>query len=152
MTGARPDILFLSANTATSLKDQVDHYHEFVQANETLSSHDIAYTLATKREHLPHRAYAIVQDGEFLETSALAKASAKVPNVYLIFSGQGAQWPGMCKELALTDPSFEADLRAMDAVLKGLAHPPSWTIIGKRAMPPVYSMFRHVLTAAQMSS
>jgi acyl transferase domain-containing protein len=49
----------------------------------------------------------------------------------MIFSGQGAQWPGMGKELIENDDFFRKDISAMDAVLQRLEHPPNWTIVGE---------------------
>jgi acyl transferase domain-containing protein len=128
----RPELFLLSANTSLSLKDQIERYREFTQRNPALSTSDLAYTLATRREKLPHRAYAIVEDGVFTETSGLVKVPAKPADIYLIFSGQGAQWPGMAKELVHADPLFKTDIELMDAVLQRLAHPPAWRILGKR--------------------
>lgn len=126
-----PELLLVSANTAASLKEQVDRYQEFVALHPEVNKHDIAYTLATKREALPHRAFTIVHDDSIIETSAPVKAPSKAPDVYFIFSGQGAQWPEMAKQLVAGDPLFEADLKRMDGVLKSLSHRPSWSIIGK---------------------
>lgn len=128
---SHPELLLVSANTAASLKEQVDRYQEFVALHPEVNKRDIAYTLATKREALPHRTFTIVHDDNIIETSAPVKAPSKAPDVYFIFSGQGAQWPEMAKQLVTTDPLFEADLKRMDSVLKSLAHRPRWSIIGK---------------------
>lgn len=53
----------------------------------------------------------------------------------LLFSGQGAQWPGMTKELIENDKPFRDDLVKMDQVLKGLEFPPSWNLIGNDFCP-----------------
>ncbi|KAJ0382055.1 hypothetical protein COL922a_013306 [Colletotrichum nupharicola] len=131
---SHPELLLVSANTAASLKEQVDRYQEFVALHPEVNKRDIAYTLATKREALPHRAFTIVHDDNIIETSAPVKAPSKAPDVYFIFSGQGAQWPEMAKQLVTTDPLFEADLKRMDGVLKSLAHRPRWSIIGAITM------------------
>jgi acyl transferase domain-containing protein len=91
---------------------------------------DVAYTLALRREKLPHRAFAIIQDGEILETSSPIKAPATAPSIAMIFSGQGAQWPGMGRELILSRPSFHQDIVCMDKVLQGLKRPPTWSLLG----------------------
>lgn len=92
---------------------------------------DIAYTRAVNREHLPHRAFAIVENGEFVETSGGLKASQNVPAVTMVFGGQGAQWSEMGKELILTDHDFREDILKMDQIIKGLRfHAPEWNLIG----------------------
>jgi acyl transferase domain-containing protein len=133
----RTELLLLSANTAASLKEQVNRYRDFANGKPDLRSADLAYTLAMRREKLPHRAFAIMQNGGFTETSSLLKAPPNPSKIYMIFSGQGAQWPGMGKELIESDPLFRRDIEMMDDVLQRLIHPPSWAIMGEYqvAMP-----------------
>lgn len=92
---SKPELLLVSANTPLSLKEQIKRTQDLVLSGSAPNIYDVAYTLNVRREKLPHRAFTVVQDGEILETSSLAKAPAKTQDVYLIFSGQGAQWAGM---------------------------------------------------------
>lgn len=78
---------------------------DFVQSGSAPSVRDLAFTLNTRREKLPHRAFTVIKDKEIIETSGLAKIPAKAQDVYLIFSGQGAQWAGMCLLLAAVERS-----------------------------------------------
>lgn len=91
---SKPELLLVSANTALSLKEQIRRVQDLVLSGSAPAVYDLAYTLNVRREKLPHRAFTVVQDGEILETSSLTKAPAKTQDVYLIFSGQGAQWAG----------------------------------------------------------
>ena len=93
---------------------------------------DLAYTLAIHREKLPCRAFAIVDGSQIAEISAPAKASpTSVPYVMMVFSGQGAQWLGIGRELIRTNVLVQEDILEMDRVLKNLQNPPSWSLIGK---------------------
>ncbi|KAI0107229.1 polyketide synthase [Nemania sp. FL0031] len=129
-----PEILLFSANSLQSLMRQVDSYQDYVVKHPNRAV-DVAYTLALHREKLPHRAFAIVQDGQIVETSSLAKTAPSLPNIIMVFSGQGAQWPGMGRELILADPIFRQDIIRMDEVLQGLKKPPTWSILGKLQNP-----------------
>jgi len=131
-----PALLLLSANVASSLTTLQERYLSFLTQNPQLCPSDIAYTLASRRDKLPHRTYALVQDGQVVDASAPAKAPAIAPEIYLIFSGQGAQWGGMGKEL-LNDEFVRMDLERMDSMLKMVEHPPSWSIIGSPAPAPL---------------
>jgi acyl transferase domain-containing protein len=113
------------------LQEQIRLYREFVGLHPELSV-DIAYTRALAREKLSHRAYAILENGDFTEVSNAVKVPANAPPVNVIFSGQGAQWPEMGKDLIHTDRQFREDIAKMDRILQGLRHPPSWTIMGKK--------------------
>jgi malonyl CoA-acyl carrier protein transacylase len=50
--------------------------------------------------------------------------------VVMVFSGQGAQWAGMGKELTQLGASVMEDVKRMDSALKKVKRPPSWTIKG----------------------
>lgn len=91
---SKPELLLVSANTVLSLEEQVRRIQDLILSGSAPDLYNLAYTLNVRREKLPHRAFTVVQDGKILETSSLAKAPAKAQDVYLIFSGQGAQWAG----------------------------------------------------------
>jgi acyl transferase domain-containing protein len=126
----RRELLLFSANSTASLGRQMDAFQEYI-AEHPGHAKDAAYTLALRREQLPHRAFAIVHDGKILETSAQAKASVCSPTITMVFSGQGAQWPRMGRELLLTSPLFRRDIVSMDEILHGLRIPPKWSLIGR---------------------
>ncbi len=124
----RPVLLVFSANTPNSLQEQIRQHQSFVTRHPALLR-DVAYTRAVAREALSQRAFAIVKK-DFVHVAAAAKAPSAVPPVNVIFSGQGAQWAGMGKELIQTDAQFRADIESMDGILQGLRHPPPWKIMG----------------------
>ena len=131
---ASPQLLLFSANTSDSLRGQVDSYKTYVGDHPNLIP-DLAYTLAVHREWLTQRAFAICHNGE-LQMSSLAKTSQVPPSVTMVFSGQGAQWAGMGKNLIQAFPSFQHDLASMDSVLQELRIPPSWSIVGMLTLNP----------------
>ncbi|RDA95780.1 hypothetical protein CP533_5176 [Ophiocordyceps camponoti-saundersi (nom. inval.)] len=92
----------------------------------------IAYTMASRRDHLPYRTFSITSHEEKpLEFEPFRRAGAGQPPVVLVFTGQGAQWSGMGKDLFHSTPSFAEDIRKLDGVLQRLPEPPEWTIEGK---------------------
>jgi acyl transferase domain-containing protein len=87
-----------------------------------------------RREQLPHKAFAIVENGDFVETSTGLKTSQNAPAITMVFSGQGAQWPEMGKELILSDHGFREDILKMNQIIKSLRfHAPEWNLTGIRA-------------------
>lgn len=78
-----------------------------------------------------HRTFCIVGDDAAMGNSAaIAKVPTATPDLVMIFSGQGAQWPTMGRELILTDSEFRRDIAAMDTILQSLQYPPTWSIEG----------------------
>ena len=125
------ELLLLSASTEASLAAQFKQFQERVRLSPEQIS-DIAYTCALRRQHLPYRSFAIVQpNGNLVGVPSTAEAPSRASPVVMVFSGQGAQWPTMGKELILNNQKIRKDLEDMDAVLQRLSHPPTWKLVGK---------------------
>lgn len=120
-------LLLVSARSKQSIAGQIDGVSRYIETDRT-SLHNLAYTLGRRRTHLRHRAFAIA--GEDGQISTFEKGEAKNPDLIFIFTGQGAQWPTMGKELIEQSAQFRDDIRNMDRVLSGLKAPPSWSIEG----------------------
>ncbi|KAJ4861724.1 AMP-binding enzyme domain-containing protein [Trichoderma breve] len=124
---SRTELVLFSASNATSLNQQIQLHHDFVKAYPQLVP-DVAFTRALRREAFNHRAFSLLGvDGECLSTANPAKCPAEPPSITMVFSGQGAQWAGMGKELFQLD-GFRDDIKNMDNILRQLKTPPSWTI------------------------
>lgn len=96
---------------------------------------NLAHTLNLRRTHLTYKSFAVLKSIEELNDlqsymSAPIRAIEK-PRIAFIFSGQGAQWAGMGREL-LRYPIFRESLEQANAYLKGLGS--SWNVIGR--FPP----------------
>lgn len=89
----------------------------------------MSYTLSKKRQALSHRAFCIASEDNPLEPSRINKP-AETPNLIFTFTGQGAQWAQMGKELMLEEPSFSDSIKGLDKVLSSLPEPPSWSLRG----------------------
>lgn len=115
---------------------------EWASKNPLLSA-DLAYTRALYRKTMSHKAYALLQDGKFAEEFSNLKSSRSVaPQIVMVFTGQGAQWAGMGRELIHQYPAFRQDLEAMEAILNTLSHPPEWSLIGKLTIPHAFDTSR----------
>lgn len=119
----------LSAANSDSLSRAVVEYQGYMQAYPARLA-DISYTLCNRREHLSHRAYC-VSDQTKPETvpdfSAISKQT-KTPTINMVFTGQGAQWVGMAKELIEDYPSFEEDIDRLNNQLQRLSEAPAWDL------------------------
>ena len=126
----RPHLLVFSANHPDSLRRIVNGCEEYLSSNPR-SLEAVAHTLGARRQHLAHRTFC-VQDGTApLEVSPFIRTKS-APQVVFVFTGQGAQWVGMGRELMEDFVNFRKSIEAMDRVLALLPDPPSWTIKGTR--------------------
>lgn len=131
----KPELLLFSANTESSLNEQIRRHRDWIHHNPGLSS-NVAYTRAMHREQLPYRGFAILDQCELVEMPGSIKAPQEARPVFAVFSGQGAQWPKMGSELILKDFDFRNDILTMDQRLKELNHPPTWNLMGRQHLIP----------------
>ena len=129
-----PLLLPASANNTKSLQTRHEDLRQYIKSHPG-GLNDLAYTVALRRRHFTHRSFCIVEDGpvESLEFSAPERATqttAREGSIAYVFTGQGAQWAGMARNLIRGSGLFRNDIREMDKVLQGLLQPPEWTIEG----------------------
>ena len=94
---------------------------------------NLAWTLSERRSHLPWR-YSLVADSiddilQRLEKPVFTRLRAvQMPQLCYAFTGQGAQWYAMGREL-MEYPPFKKSLVDADVFLKDLGS--SWSLIGE---------------------
>ena len=128
-----PFLMPVSATSANSLARQIQNVKDYCKSR-TVAAQDLAHTLGARRDHHRHRAFAITTgDTDISELPAFESGttSTKPPEqLIFVFTGQGAQWPGMGKELIPAFDTFRADIRRLDSVLQSLPDPPTWSMEG----------------------
>ncbi|PWW63608.1 type I polyketide synthase [Actinokineospora spheciospongiae] len=104
----------LSAASPAALRAQAGRLADAVEANPLPHT---AFTLATARAHLRHRAVITAADTDALRAGltaiaegtsadAVVTGSARDGGAVWVFSGHGAQWAGMGRGLLDVDPDF----------------------------------------------
>ncbi|OKP09596.1 Lovastatin diketide synthase LovF [Penicillium subrubescens] len=121
----KEELLVFSANHTDSLEQLVANSKEFLETNPDATA-DLAYTLGARREHLPFRKFLITGD-RITEGPTGVKPSCE-QTINFVFTGQGAQWVGMGRELLRAYPSVREDIRQLDSTLQRLPDGPSWLI------------------------
>ncbi|KAM0259446.1 hypothetical protein ACHAQJ_003341 [Trichoderma viride] len=111
---------------------QLENYLESGCSQGRLS--DLAYTLGQRRSHFAWRAAISAQSIDELR-SALGDSNlhpvqaslARVPRLGFVFTGQGAQWHAMGRELIAAYPAFREALEDADKHVKSLGA--TWSVI-----------------------
>lgn len=117
---------------AEALQDWFKELDPIQSSNPNLLA-DLAFTLDSHRSRLSWRSFALLDTAEdllALPSLTPIKAKADPARIGFVFSGQGAQWYGMGREL-LCYQSFKEDLDRAGNVLSGLGCP--WNPLGKMA-------------------
>ena len=136
-TGDKLIPLIFSARTQHSLRQVVDGLAAYAsQCKEPLELRDLAYTLSSRRSRLDARGYLLTSQSSLrsdLDPSRLisesAGFSAKLPFAFA-YTGQGAQWPGMGRQLIYQHAVFRNSIKYLDACLQTLSSDisPSWSL------------------------
>lgn len=140
----------MSASKPESLEVQANRLVASIEKN----SHnvvDLARTLGTRRSNLVERGFALVGQKTLAEDLHFDKLQKKkkgktysTHRFAFVFTGQGAQWPQMGKELIEEFPSFRHSIQELDTVLQTLPEKPSWTLQNAILEPKATSQIDHV--------
>ncbi|RMD44214.1 hypothetical protein DV735_g784, partial [Chaetothyriales sp. CBS 134920] len=132
-----------TASSKTSLVKIIARLVERLQSDDAPAFHlnDIAVALTTQRSDLPIRAaFSAASSQDLIERLKQAadvawsdhtkEKVAATPNgkTLGIFTGQGAQWAGMGRELIQSSPLARRVLQRMQQALDSLPDGPSWSI------------------------
>ncbi|MDI1435671.1 polyketide synthase [Polyangium sorediatum] len=126
-------LLPISAKTPEALLARVAAYRGWlVEADAPLS--DIAYTASVRRSHHEQRLSVVGTSRQEIAAALDAyvrgerhagllegRAPADPPRILFVFSGQGSQWVGMCRQLLHREPVFHEEMAACDEALRRAA-------------------------------
>ncbi|KAI9367658.1 acyl transferase/acyl hydrolase/lysophospholipase [Aspergillus egyptiacus] len=126
MASHRTRIFMLSAPDEPSLTEYIQHLRAYIQQEERHISDewlaDLAYTLDESSPAHLYRA-AVVSDSASKLVGSLSgpvkvhNASRK-PRIGFVFTGQGAQWAGMGRELLEAYPVFRQSIERISAYMR----------------------------------
>ncbi|GLA23998.1 type I Iterative Polyketide synthase (PKS) [Aspergillus niger] len=120
-------LLVVSAGSAESLQKRIEQIIEHANSNPSIL-HDLAYTLGSRREHLSHRAFTVAQQNGPISSSNFQSAVDVTPELVWVFTGQGAQWAGMGRDLIRAFPIASDCIRQLTKTLQQLPDGPSWLL------------------------
>jgi acyl transferase domain-containing protein len=123
-------VFVFSANDDISLKALTQSYIRHLSNPAVrVKSVDLAYTLSERRSQLFHRAFAISRDHKFGNGQLVfGKPRSAPPRIGFVFTGQGAQWSQMGRELLGLFSVARTTVTRLDRALNDLLEPPPWSL------------------------
>jgi acyl transferase domain-containing protein len=139
--GRRPaSVLALSARSETALAGLARRYRDRLTAADDASLADLCHSAGTGRSHFRHRLAAVGATRQemadrldaFLRGDigpGLAHDEAENTEVAFLFTGQGAQRPGMTARLYQTQPTFRRAVDTCAEILQPLLERPLLSVL-----------------------
>ncbi len=123
--------LILSARSPAALHDAAENWVSFLDGMNERDYYDAAHTAAYRRERLPFRVVFRGKDTSSIvrELSAFAasggnavsgEAKTKAAKTGFVFSGNGAQWAGMGRQLYEESEIFRAEVDRLDTEITAI--------------------------------
>ena len=132
-------VLLLSTKDEGVVQSMIENLKAYVinsGMNEDELVNRLAHTLGQRRSNLPWRislSFLASKHGLLAALNDLAnmapKHAVKPPRIGFVFTGQGAQWYAMGRELIGVYPAFAATLHEADQHLRDMDCP--WSLIGE---------------------
>jgi acyl transferase domain-containing protein len=129
--------LVVSANDSHSLKENIRKLSShLINPRVSVNLEDLAATLSERRTRLWHRAFVttrttLIDENDFV----VGKNSGQPSKIGFVFTGQGAQWAQMGKELLEFFPWTRSVLEELDQALAAQEDPPKWSLISELTEP-----------------
>ncbi|KAF5134116.1 Reducing polyketide synthase hmp8 [Metarhizium anisopliae] len=136
---SRPYLVPLTSHSPKAGEMSEETLKAYLNNTEDATIADLAYSLSTRRTLHQQRSFVVANDKAGLvdqlssprPAAPWAIAKNPVPRLGFIFTGQGAQWFAMGRQLIEECPHFRQSLQRCDAILKSLPDAPEWSIVAE---------------------
>ena len=124
-------VVAVSAKCAASLQGNAAALLAFIHSMSSDELSELSYTTTARRIHHPHRMMVCGADLEKIKVNLKQAIDSKhglnrpkgMANLLFVFTGQGAAYPGMARQLFEECDSFRKDMNRLDLTAKSLGFP-----------------------------
>ena len=139
---AQSRLLVLSGQTPAALREQAARLSAYLAKADAAPWQDVTFTAGYGRSHLPERLALAAQNAaqaaeklsafaadRVLPGVARGRAASAPPEIAFLFTGQGAQFFGMARELYASQPAFRDALDACAAIVDPMLERPLLAVV-----------------------
>ena len=138
-TEKRSFLVPLTSHNEDAGKLLVAKFGDYVRQNPYLKAADLSHSMSFKRSMHRYRSFAIGADAESVlkdltEPKPIANWTKTLddrPRIGFVFTGQGAQWHAMGRQLIEQSQLFRKTLERCDAILQKLPDAPDWSCVSE---------------------
>ncbi|KAL9110535.1 MAG: hypothetical protein Q9227_004893 [Pyrenula ochraceoflavens] len=139
----RLHVLVFSANGQQSLRGYCESLDRHLSNPAVkVRLRDLSYTLSERRTLQYHRAFLVTNECSVKQSSLIFGKARPNMRCGLVFTGQGAQWPEMGRDLLHHFPLARQTVRNLDKVLQSLPDGPKWSAYDELVSPRTADHFR----------
>jgi len=125
-------IVPLSARSEQSCRSLIENLKTWISSSKESRLEELAHTLASHRSRHPWRMAVTASSFGELDSVISSRAlrfvkSSQAPEIIFVFTGQGAQWYGMGRELLQLDSAFRDSIETSDTFLRELGS--AWSLL-----------------------
>lgn len=123
--------VLVSAKSKSSLERNLKQLVDYIEQNSNVSMSSLSYTTTARRMHYNYRVAVSVSNLEetkrallaTLEGATFTPISSTPPKIAFIFTGQGAFYPSLGKQLYKDSSQFRRDIKYLDNLTQSLCLP-----------------------------
>jgi acyl transferase domain-containing protein/NADPH:quinone reductase-like Zn-dependent oxidoreductase/aryl carrier-like protein len=135
----RPYLIPLTSHNTKGAANLLSHLSDYIKESEGLDISDLAHSYSVRRSMHQRRWFVVGSNIDSVVNSLekplpadkWSRKNDAQPRIGFVFTGQGAQWYAMGRELLEKSPLFRQTIERCDAVLKELPDRPDWTCLGE---------------------
>ncbi|MGK9389361.1 type I polyketide synthase [Bacillus sp. RK1064] len=115
------ELMVISARSKQAVQKSAEQMTSYLKEHKHVTLSDAAFTLQEGRKHFPYRQAFLAGPGRTFQSAGQPQKAFQQPAVVWMFSGQGAQYVNMGKDLYEKDPEFKETLQKCFAIILSLS-------------------------------
>ncbi|MEH7734745.1 type I polyketide synthase [Bacillus pumilus] len=115
------ELMVISARSKQAVQKSAEQMTSYLKEQKRVTLSEAAFTLQEGRKHFPYRQAFLAGPDRTFQSAGQPQKAFQQPAVVWMFSGQGAQYVNMGKDLYEKDPEFKQTLQKCFAIILSLS-------------------------------